>query len=703
MVHKIKIVFFIFVLIVMAFVACNIKGNVETNLLRTFLPQSIVQSTKIIPAADKSSSTIKVVFEAKDEFDVNKIKDEFIKNIDTNYFLLDETDILHIFDKYISNPANFLSDKTRLLLKEKKYGDVYVNAIEKLYNPTSIQITSFDKDPYLLLDDYIISIQKPSEEKLERNGKYYDYLSLKIKEENGLSPDTCNQKIKELIKLQKTLNTNNTRIYLSGTPIHSFYASQKSTANINIICILSIIMIFVLTYIYFKSVKPVLPITLSITAGMLSGYIATRLLFSDFQILTMLFSTTLIGIGIDYSYHYFFADEKNKKFVKNLTYSLLTSIIPFALLYLTGIELLEQISVFTVFGLIAIYIVVLFVYPCFNINSAQKSLSPNMSLYKLFIIILIVFGLIGYFRFNFNDSLSSMYIPDKKLQEAEYLYGEISGNNNIKRKFITVEGNDLNDIVKKEETIAEDLNKNNIKYIALSSILPSVQRQKENFELVKDLYKANLNNYSEILTPLQIKTLKNSTFNPVEFDIKDYDFLENFLLDKNTSIIIAYADKDIELKGSGISVINLKDDVEHYLKSYRNILLKILPCVILALFILLSIFCGYRNAIKVLTPSITGILCAVGLTCLITGEMNLFALIAAFMVLGFTMDYSIFRLSKEKQTEDAILVSGITTMFSFLLLSFCGFKLLSSISLILFFGILVSYLAGYFVFSKTDE
>ena len=71
-----------------------------------------------------------------------------------------------------------------------------------------------------------------------------------------------------------------------------------------------------------------------------------------------------------------------------------------------------------------------------------------------------------------------------------------------------------------------------------------------------------------------------------------------------------------------------------------------------------------------------------------------------FILLGFTIDYSIFRTYKNKKTEDAILISSLTTSFSFLLLSLCGFKLLASMAVILFFGIITSYFAGYFIFRK---
>ena len=70
------------------------------------------------------------------------------------------------------------------------------------------------------------------------------------------------------------------------------------------------------------------------------------------------------------------------------------------------------------------------------------------------------------------------------------------------------------------------------------------------------------------------------------------------------------------------------------------------------------------------------------------------------MVLGFTIDYSIFRTNSHKQTEDAVFVSCITTAFSFLLLSLTGFKLISSITFMLFMGIISSYITGYLIFNK---
>jgi len=706
MVHKIKLFKFI-ILFVLLFAmlgfAITAKGKVETNLLRTILPSSIVKSTNIVPLADKSASIIKVVFESDDITHLDKLKNSFVSSLDETNFDVSHPDTTKLMEKYLSNPANFLSDDTIKLLKTKKYDELYAKSLENLYNPTGIQLTSIEKDPYLLLDDFILSHKKMSEGSNYFDGKYYDFLNVKIKNKDGLSPDLSNKKIAEIVKLQKELTCKKSKIYLAGTPVHSYYTSIKSIASINIICLLSTLLIIFLTYYYFKSIKMLLPIALSIIFGMLSGYISARLWFDNFQIITMVFSTTLIGIGIDYSYHYCFAQKKDKTFIKNLSLSLITTLIPFTLLYLTNIELLKQISVFTVFGLVTIYLFILIFYPCFDFSKPCKSLSFPPKLYKITFILLVILGLIGLVKIHFNNSLTALYMPSKDLVKSESLYNKVSGNYAKNAQFITVKGDNFEDMLEKEERITDSLIQKNIEYLSLSKFVPSRLRQQENFNLVKDLYKENPDGYADILSNSQRLALRNKTFEPVAFNPKDYPYLSEFFLKQNTSVILVYTDKILDIHEHYAQVVNIKQDVEKYMESYSQILMRIFPVVILLLTILFIFIYGIKRGIKVLLPPVAGTVLSVGLTRLTGMELNLFSIIALFMILGFTIDYSVFRTNGEKQTEDAIFVSVLTTTFSFLLLSLSGFKLLSSISSVLFWGILTSYITGYILFSGKQQ
>ena len=146
------------------------------------------------------------------------------------------------------------------------------------------------------------------------------------------------------------------------------------------------------------------------------------------------------------------------------------------------------------------------------------------------------------------------------------------------------------------------------------------------------------------------------------------------------------------------SYLNRK--MKEYMKEYRHILIVSFPVVLALLFTIIAIIYGIKKAIKILSPPIIGIIIAIGFSTLIFGELNLFSIITLFLILGFTMDYSIFRANNGENCEDSILTSALTTSISFLLLAFAGFKLLSIMAVVLFFGIITSYISGYLIFKK---
>lgn len=696
MLYKIRIVLLLFIIFILSFLVFNKKGNVELSLIKTLLPTSIENRDDIISISNLTASNIKVVFESNKYEKIDEIKDKFLSLIDLNYYEVKNPDFSNLVNAYMKAPSNFLSEDDYNLLENKKYNEMYQKSINSLYNPTFLKISDFDKDPYFLFDDFIYSNKKPDSAEF-RNEKYYDTILLKIKNNEGLSPKLANFQISKLVKFQKELSLDNSKIYLAGAPVHSYYASRKSIFAINFICILSIILISYLTHKYFRNLKLLILIALSISFGMLAGYTFTRLYFNDFQIITMVFSSCLIGIGIDYSYHYFYSKE-DKNFIKNLTLSLFTTIIPFLLLYFTKIELLEQISIFTIFGLVGIYLIVLFIYPCFDFQTIKREVNLPSLKFKYIFISLAILSLIGILRFNFNDDINSLYTPSGKLKEAEILYDEIAGFNNKNTQIITIDGYNFDEIIKKEEKITNELIKRNINYASLSKFLPSAENQKKNFTLVKELYKNNLDNFSNILSDEQINILKNTKFAPVYFNIDNFPYLKDFILDKNKSIIFVFDDLKLDFLNNNVKIINFRADIKNCIKTYREKVLFLLPVVIFILGIFLTSLYGFKKMCKILAPPFLGAILALFLTSSVLGEVNLFSIISIFLILGFTMDYSIFRISGKNNIESPIFISFLTTSFSFLLLSFSGFKLLSSISLMLFFGILISYLVGYFLF-----
>lgn len=698
-INVLKLIILSVIVVVLAILTTFIKSENETNLLKAVIPDNVIKKTNIIDISNKTSSSIKVVYEADSENDLYKLKSDFENLIDSDYIEKMGYNAGNILSVYTKNPANFLSDKDIELIKKNDFNSIKQNAINELYNPMGIQIGNFCDDPYFLLTNFLKSIMLQNDV-IEYKGKYYTSDIFNIREEKDLK--VTNKQIQNLIKSQTQLTSKNTKIYLSGVPVHSYYTSKNAALSINVICVLATFLILFLTYFYFRNIKIFLPIALSIIMGLWVGYVTTKLLFPAFHIATLVFSTTLIGIGIDYSYHYMFTSNRNLTFLKNITFSMLTTVAAFTLLYLSNIELLKQISVFTVFGLITIYLFVLFIYPCFSFVQPQKSLNLNFNR-KTKLIIITVFvcmSVFGVSKLKFNDSVTALYVPNKKLIQAETLYNIASNHNDMNTHIIKISGNNPEDVLEKEENTVEKLKKQNIDYKSFSKYMPSNKKQETNYNLVKLLYKNNLYTYSDILSKSQIKSLIKRKFIPSKFE--DINFREKFFLDNNTSIIVTYSKNPPVINDVNAKIISINEECSKYLKEYRTVLIKFIPFVYLLIFILLGLVYNYKNSIIMILPPLLGSVSAICIVPLFNSSVNLFSIIALFLILGFTIDYSIFRVNGDNKSEDAVFISCITTLFSFLALSFTSFKFISSISLILFLGILISYISGLFLF-KSDK
>ena len=119
-----------------------------------------------------------------------------------------------------------------------------------------------------------------------------------------------------------------------------------------------------------------------------------------------------------------------------------------------------------------------------------------------------------------------------------------------------------------DKKISKEFIKNNIEYAAISKFIPSVKTQKENFELVKNLYKNNLDKFSDILSAQQIDSLKSSEFSAADFDINEFPYFKDFMLDDNTSLVFAFTDKKLNIQSDKARVINFKSDIQKYMTKH---------------------------------------------------------------------------------------------------------------------------------------
>lgn len=703
-------ILFVIALIILGVLVLFRPANTETNILKAIF--SSEQDNILVDLSSKFSSKINVIVESGNPEKSEEVARTIYGRLDKTKMYTSDLNILAALSEYEKYHNNLLSSRMRVLLKDKSYGIVEENALEALYNPIMAPVGSIEDDPFLLLTDFVMSLAANKQVSdfvpNEYNNKFYSLVMLNVDSDIALAPTVLNDEVKKLVDLQKEYSKDGVKVYLTGAPVHSYFASSHSIFEINLICILSTLFIIGLVFWYFRSLKPLFPIIASIGLGIFAGYCVTSLIFKDIHILTFVFSTTLIGICVDYSLHYFVSDEGSdtvKEIFKSLTVSLISTVSAFIVLLFANFILLKQISVFTITGLTVVYLIVILFYPIicksFNFNKReQKHFDIPDKYRKITIYTVCVIALAGLFRTHFDDNIKNMYIPPKNLLNAEKLFGELAGTNGETSIFV-VKGENLEDILQKEEAIADKLTGENIEYQALSLYMPSVKRQKSNQILRKQLYKDKLNEYAVFLPASQRLRLMHQKYEGFLKLNDDFEFLKkNFLIDKNTSIMVVY-----DYDGGGINnarIINFQKDISAQIKKCRQICLSLLLPIFGLLYLLLAKIYDYKSGFKIILPSIMSVAFVFGVLGIFGIHVNLFHLLAIFLIIGFGLDYSVFRFNGARKCADAVLMSCLTSVFSFALLAFAGFKLISSLGTVLALGLLSSYIFSLILISSAN-
>ncbi len=688
---------YIFVLLILV-ILCAIKPPaVETNILKAIIPSE----TELVDLSGKYSSKVNVLIESDDIENVYAATDLFNQEVDKSDIKSVSADVNKILEVYKKHRGGLLSKNYETLLLSGKFDEVKNQSLQKLYNPLQILVLSPQEDPFFLLTDFLENLGGTSDI-ITFNDKYYKILNYEFDDNIALSPSQLNKKVEKMVNIQRKLSDNDVKIYLAGAPIHSYFASSRSIVEINIIGIFSILFVCSLCFYYFKTLNILIPMLLSLLAGCIAGYCMTGIFLENIHILTFVFSTTLIGISADYSLHYFVSKTPDKipeetinSIIKSLTCGMLTTCSAFLILLFSKTLLLKQIALFTISGLLGVYLFVILFYPilCAKINSHSKKIPQiNFKGKKILISGIIILSVIGLWRLNYNDNIKSMYVPSKELVNAEKIFSEVSQTKS-KTSFIIVEGKDLEDCLEKEEKISDILNLT--EYQAMSRYIPSVQKQKQNKNLIERLYSTEKTDY--VTSPQKYPQTPDLVFSE-----ENFPFLNNFIYEKNKTIMLLYDFDSPELiEGiEGVKYFDIQKDVSNIVKTCRQNCSRLFIPVFALLFVILAIIFGVKNSIKIMLPSMFASLFVIGLTGILGIDINLFHILAVFLLIGFGLDYSIFRFNGSKQVNDAVFMSCITSVFSFMLLSLTGFKLISSIGFVLSIGLLTSYILSIFLISK---
>ena len=494
------------------------------------------------------------------------------------------------------------------------------------------------------------------------------------------------------------LENQNIKIYVGGAPAHTAEMYNASKVEIGILSAIALVMIIVLNYGLFRQFKTVIPIAISLAVGYAVGTIALFLCFGTPHVLVFVFGTTLVGLGIDYSFHTIGQTDTNTN--KSILHSLITTVICFVPLMFASIDLLRQISVFTITGLIAIYLFIKLFVNMRTIPAGAKNIRPVPQRYRPYIIgVLCVVAIVACGFAKIENNMSAIYKPSGDLATSEQIIGEL--NQTTTSAFLVVRGHDLQDVLE----ISESLGDNGVQFFGISNVIPSLKRQSENQELVRQLYTSQAKKIKNALRLRAIPKFTTSNTLTLENAGAIGDTMKKFLVQSGDYIYSVNVIYDAPaVNNPNARVIMPAKILEQTMSQYSHEAYRLLLVCGLALLVALILISRGR-AIKYLTPALLGGCTAIGVLAILGMPLTFFHLLSLFIVIGLGLDYAIFHMNTNSSADTrATLYSFLTSFIGFGLLAFTSFFLIAAMGITLAIGIAVAYLTSLYLFrGSTDK
>lgn len=677
--------------------------------LMSLMNNEEIQQWPINKTSDKFSSVMNIVIESSDEKNATKTTNSIIKTLNN-----DEFDTLTVQSNNFSLKSttkdlipyknNLLSAQHKKLLQQNKSRQIANAAIKQVEESMMPPLVSIGDDPFMLLSDYIMNINMGNSTWTLHNGLLWqnrdgiNYFMIPV----DVNANNATRSAKQINILKQELQKQNSeqiKIHISGVPLHTAFMVQRSQLQLGILSFLAVFMALLFNYLLFKKLFTLIPVITSLSVGFLCGTIALFLCFNAPHILTFVFGTTLIGLGIDYAFHFMTAATlKNKKQIfTNMRQSFLTTIVCFLPLLFSQITLLQQISTFTITGLTTIYVGLNLFMPD-KLNLKIKPIKNNIYLSRktrVIVLSVITVAIIATLPFaKIENNMNQLYRPNAQIAEQDAFFQKL--NNSKDSALLLVRGKDINQVLETEEDI-----KTTINFFSLSSVIPSIKTQSENQGLVKQLYSEQSKYLKQKLELRKLPTFVENDFITIN-DIKS-EFLTNWInkmiiYDDGYVYSAAQIPTNTEINNENAIAVSPSQILTNNIQKYSNETYRLLLICGLCLIALLSVFYKKR-AIVYLIPSILAILLSVSILTWFNQPITFFHMLSFFIVIGLGLDYTIFNINADNNKEiRPVLFSFLTSFVGFGMLAFTSFFLIKSMGITLGLGLALSYLISFFLF-----
>lgn len=648
-------------------------------------------------------------------------------------------------------------------LATKDIGNLIEAATAQLYNAFSYANSNLlAQDPLLLFPANLLALAPSSKVRasqsilLANQGDNVAAVVMAKGQESAFNP---NAQLAQMTALTLGLDAvkqsyPDITLLKAGALFHAIAATQTAKSEISILGLASLLGVIALVWLAFRPVMPLLLAIVTISSGLLLAVTLTLSVFGELHILTLVFGTSLIGIAIDYSFHFYcerLSDTERSAqatvayIFPTVTLAFITSALAYVGIGLAPFPGMQQVAIFCAAGLLGAYLTLILAYPLLagsrlpsgsrplalagkylaNLTQLSNRLTTPLGM-GLFALVIVVWCLVGVTKLTVDDDIrhlqqspASVTEPENKLRQL------LSGGTD--NQFLLVRAASEEALLQQLERVSPQLdaaiaNQELGNYVSLSRYLPSHQRQDTAYRLQGDIYQTQL---EQVLTSLGLDenlkpelqaaylAAKTDYITPADFfTLEAGRQLAPLWLapnDKATAydaehgtdhgaIVLLGGIKQIDaLKArfandESVQLIDKVADISAVMGHYRLLTLKLLALALGIALLLFSLNFGIKKAaVVVAVPALAALLTLATLG--LTGSpLSLFHALALILVFGIGIDYSLFFASAQQHGKAVMMAVFMSACSTLLAFGLLAFSQTQAIH---YFGLTLSLGIGF--------
>ena len=536
----------------------------------------------------------------------------------------------------------------------------------------------------------------------------------------------------------EALKVGQNELFVHSSALYQAFSKQKNESESLYMSAVSLSLTAIFLMLAFRNLRIFYVIFIAVF-GFSVAFAGTLLCLNELNILTILISTSLIGLMFDYILHWLSKNEGEairassiKNMLKIFLLGLLITLSGYLAFTFSDLRLLKEVALFSAFALVAAFLASYFFMPlvfegvkfyrskifdtfltkfCDLSGAAARHLGVKFLAISL--ILLAIF--LGFDLKNLSKSenvkdYSNM--PKSLLADSSYILS-LTGNNQNTMIVTRSRG----DILGGEKSLLDELKKRNLikDESSLSDMFLSKSEQAE----LKEAFKKALDDEqiyaiyekfgfskdevrSEILKVLGEKELSVSEI----LSLKSMKDFKKFVLDENASVAYASgfvkgAASDEVLERHNAFSLNFASSLNESLTQAKELALKLKIAALVVAFLLLWVYFSALISALVMGVIIFGVLLTLFIFAVFGVNLSIFDVFGLILASAVGIDYMIFALNEslsEKERIYGIFCAFITSFISFFTPSFSQTAALSvfglSVSLcVLIYGLCASVLA----------